>query len=90
MQRPEMRFGHDRPPRILQRRTSGGRCRARPRGRGHHCGPVIAGDIGNARVLEYSVIGDTVDIASRLENLTRSLNSPLVVSGSLIKTVARR
>jgi hypothetical protein len=48
-------------------------------GFGLHYGPVIAGDIG-----------DSVCIACRLEHQTRSLNSPLVVSGSLMKSIARR
>jgi adenylate cyclase len=55
---------------------------------GVHYGPVILGDIGAHR-LEFAVIGNTVNVTSRLERLTRSLNASLVVSDTLYHAVRR-
>jgi adenylate cyclase len=51
---------------------------------GLNYGPVVLGDIGLTR-LEFAVIGSTVNAASRLETLTRTLGCSLVASDDLVK-----
>lgn len=56
---------------------------------GLHCGSVILGDIGDERHLEFAVVGDTVNVASRLQQLTRSLDTPMIASAVLVETARR-
>ena len=49
-------------------------------GIGLHSGSIVAGCLGTEGHLEFSVIGDTVNVASRLESLTKEVDSSLLIS----------
>src|SRR5437773_999409 len=56
-------------------------------GIGLNYGPAVIGDVGSEHSLSFTVIGDTVNTASRMQGLTRSLGTPLVVGDTLVSAV---
>jgi adenylate cyclase len=54
-------------------------------GIGIHYGPVIQGNVGIADRMEFTTLGDTVNVASRLESMTRQFDAGILLS---LETVA--
>src|SRR5262249_47988468 len=56
---------------------------------GIHSGPVVAGTIGAAERHDYTVVGDTVNVAARLQEVCRDHEHGLLVSGTTHDLAAR-
>ena len=58
-------------------------------GIGIHFGPVIQGNVGIADRLEFTTLGDTVNVASRLESMTRQHDAGILMSRETLLAAER-
>jgi adenylate cyclase len=56
-------------------------------GIGLNYGPVVLGDVGSEYGMSFTAIGDTVNTAARLQVMTRSLKTPLVVADAVVRAI---
>jgi adenylate cyclase len=54
-------------------------------GVGIHCGPAVVGRMGYGEMVNVTAIGDTVNVASRLQDLTKQYGCQLIVSDEVAK-----
>ena len=51
-------------------------------GIGIHSGPIVAANIGSPDRLAYNLVGDTVNLASRIQGITKKFDEDILISAA--------
>jgi len=72
---------------INEQRRSNGESEIR-HGVGVHCGTVLAGNVGSPERLVYAMVGDAVNVASRLQVLNKTCGTDILVSRNVVERLS--
>lgn len=59
-------------------------------GVGMHSGPVLSGTVGSQRRLEYAAVGDTTNVAARVQALTKDWHAPVLATSATVERLSTR
>jgi adenylate cyclase len=54
---------------------------------GLHCADVLVGNVGSSERLSYTVMGDGVNVAARLEGINKNFGTTICISDSVLETI---
>ncbi|NND08525.1 MAG: tetratricopeptide repeat protein [Saprospiraceae bacterium] len=72
---------------LLHEKSTSGEIPATKIGIGLHAGPIVTGNVGTSVRKQYSISGNTVVLASRIEQLNKKFNSEILISREVLEKI---